>query len=265
MTKIPANNLIALFQRMYREHWPYIWGKAEEGCVDCSGAFVYAYRQHGLTISHGSNAIARRYVVKLLPVSEAKPGMAAFKLRKKGAASWALPESYWEGHGGYNGDLNDYYHIGLVDEGGQFVLNAQGTIAGFTRTKLNTWHRVGYLKAVDYDEKEMTPMQNMEVWSENGGTVRVREKPNGKEITALKPGTIVQAGEDQNGWREIVFGDEGGYMMSKFLREVADTPAAETPAAFVKTLTTEQFNHLCEMRDRMEKDLEYLKTIVGCG
>ena len=42
---ISAKELIKQFQTMYREHWAYIWGKAEKGCVDCSGAFVYAFRQ----------------------------------------------------------------------------------------------------------------------------------------------------------------------------------------------------------------------------
>ena len=41
---IPVHKLIALFQRMYREHWAYKWGSASQGCVDCAGAFVWAYR-----------------------------------------------------------------------------------------------------------------------------------------------------------------------------------------------------------------------------
>ena len=45
MTIIQANDLIALFKRMAREHWRYEWGKAKEGAVDCSGAFVYAFNK----------------------------------------------------------------------------------------------------------------------------------------------------------------------------------------------------------------------------
>ena len=51
MTIIQANDLIALFKRMAREHWRYEWGKAKEGAVDCSGAFVYAFKElGGLTV-----------------------------------------------------------------------------------------------------------------------------------------------------------------------------------------------------------------------
>ena len=41
---------------------------------DCSGAFARAYKAHGPSIYHGSNRIAREYVVELLPPSAAKPG-----------------------------------------------------------------------------------------------------------------------------------------------------------------------------------------------
>lgn len=78
MTKIPASSLIDLFERMYVERWSYVLGSAKTGEVDCSGAFVWAYKQFDLSIAHGSNAIARSYVEGLLPVSEARPGMAAF-------------------------------------------------------------------------------------------------------------------------------------------------------------------------------------------
>ena len=68
---------------MYEEHWLYEPGAARYGCVDCSGAFSYAFQISGSRIAHGSNSIARNYIVgKLLPISKAEPGMAAFKLRE---------------------------------------------------------------------------------------------------------------------------------------------------------------------------------------
>jgi hypothetical protein len=70
---IPVDGLIALFNRMYREKWEYKWGAAQTGCVDCAGAFVWAYRQYGQSIYHGSNRIARRYIMELLPISQARP------------------------------------------------------------------------------------------------------------------------------------------------------------------------------------------------
>ena len=236
MAKIPASGLIKCFQKMYDEHWKYEWGAARDGCVDCSGALVYAYRQYGLSIAHGSNAIARSYVDSLLPISQAKPGMAAFKIKRPGEQGYALPDRYKS-----SPDKNDYYHVGVVDTDGKHVLNAQGTKAGFTRTPLSKWGCVGALKAVSYGGE--TKMEMYVVTAENGLPVRVRDNPNGKTIERLKVGTMVEAGEpDQEGWQEIRYnGDHTGYMMAKFLRRADDGV----------TITIEQYEKLCQARDML--------------
>lgn len=202
MGKIPVRELIAIFQRMYTEHWAYKSNAAQTGCVDCSGAFVWAYKQFGASIAHGSNAIARSYVLALLPVSEAQPGMAAFKIRRPGDEKYALPAKYQPGGSAYNGDLNDYYHIGLVDTDARYVLNAQSTATGFQRSKIaQNWACVGYLKAVDYgDEKtngDEEPMMNpMIVYAESGKTVFLRRQAStdSSYIARVPVGTEVLAG-----------------------------------------------------------------------
>lgn len=267
MSKIPANKLISLFRRMYDEHWQYVLGAAREGCVDCSGAFVWAYRQFGQSIAHGSNAIARNYVRGLLPVSQAVPGMAAFKYYPPGHPKWNLPEKYRKGGACYNGDLNDYYHIGLVDETGKYVLNAQGTKAGFTRTPLKNWSCVGYLKAVDYNDtpsREGNTMQ-MTVTSANGEPVRVRQQPStsAETVARLHVGQTVEAGEDTNGWRHIQWDGKSGYMMSKFLTSQAGS--ADSAPAFVRTLSTTEFTQLCDLRDHLADGVKLLRSIVGEG
>ena len=145
------NELMKVFETMLSEHWKYTAGAAEKGNVDCSGAFVYAYKQFGKSIYHGSNRIARVEVVELLPISEAKPGMAAFKTRNPGDSRYNLPSSYQKGAKYYNGDLRDFYHIGLVSERGT-VLNAQSSATGFVESKIDSWTCVAYLKQVDYGD-----------------------------------------------------------------------------------------------------------------
>lgn len=218
MAKIPRDGIISIFQRMYSEHWQYVWGAAKDGCVDCSGAFVYAYSKYGQSIAHGSNAIARRYVVKLMPISYAKPGMAAFKARKPGASGYDLPDSY-KG----SGDQTDYYHIGLVDEDGQHVLNAQGESAGFTRTLIGKWAYVAELKAVDYNENPApapAPVVSGEavVTASSGSKVNVRAKPSGAKQDALPIGAVVTVLETKDGWSLIDYHQQG-WMMSKYLKE----------------------------------------------
>lgn len=226
--------------------------------MDCSGAFVWAYQQFGKSIAHGSNSIAREYVVEILPISQARPGMAAFKAREPGDKGYDLPDRFKN-----SADKRDYYHIGLVNDTATHVLNAQGTQAGFTRTKINTWKYCGYLKAVDYnggDEK----MERYMVTAANGDPVRVRRSPstNSEILESLAVGTEVMAGDDVNGWRQITYGRDGaGYMMSKFLKRIE----SEEGAAYVKTLTPEEYNLLCEARDKIEEALTTLKAIVGVG
>lgn len=197
---IIVNDILSIFGKMLSEGWGYIpnssgeiWTQEKQNkstnnlvnkygqrwighrVADCSGAFVYAYKQHGLNIYHGSNRIAREYVIELLPPSMAKPGMAAFKGRNPGTQYYDLPNEYKPGGKHYNGDTVDYYHIGLVDRDGVNVINAQSTQKGVKRTKLSDgWCAVGYLKSVIYEEANNTigdkPMSNIAtIKSPDGG------------------------------------------------------------------------------------------------
>ena len=254
--QIPVQQLIALFRRMYDEHWRYVWGKAETGCVDCSGAFVWAYRQFGKTIAHGSNTIARQYVAELLPVSAASPGMAAFKKLSPGANGYSLPEKFRPGGAAYNGDLGDYYHIGLVDETGRYVLNAQGTQAGFTRTKISKWACVGKLKAVQYDKnEEAKPMQDYIVTAPNGGLVNLRENPNERAaiLTRVRSGEKVQAvALDDPDWMRVDYAGKIGYMMSRYL-----VPASES---YHGSITLNQSDV-----EKAQQAIQTLASILGGG
>ena len=235
--KITQEQIVADFQLMYKYHVPYKWGTHEwhlvdgnvVGSVDCSGAFVWAYEQHGLRIYNGSNRIARVYADNLTPVREAKlvPGMAAFKCHKPGEDGYDLPDSYKKGGVNYNGDLNDYYHIGLLDTDTNYVLNAQSTKTGFVRSKLmQNWTHVATLKAVDYEGGggggQLTPMK---VVAEKGDTVNLRKSASTSSgiVTTVPVGSIVQAGPESNGWRYVTYQTYSGYMMSKFLEEVRDS------------------------------------------
>lgn len=260
--RILVSDLISDFQTMLKERWAY-GAETKYGQVDCSGAFVWSYSQHGHSIYHGGNRIARTEIVELIPIADAKivPGMAAFKRRKPGESGYALPSGYQPGGAHYNGDLNDYYHIGLVDEDTTRVLNAQSAATGFVASDIGKgWSHVAYLKQVDYngtdvkqevhdpvvdagnstdanDKPAPTPStKTAYVTSENGKAVKMREKPsescrNWKE---LKVGTVVTIrGNASNGWTPISYGGKNWYMMSKFLTSdiVEDGPTVSEDAA----------------------------------
>lgn len=114
---IDVDRLLDLFERMEREHWAYEPGAAREGCVDCSGAFVWAYKQLGASVEHGSNSIYHLRVGQVVSVAQAKPGYAVFKMR-----AWREED---RGNRWYGESPGDCYHIGLMGRNGK-VLNAQG-------------------------------------------------------------------------------------------------------------------------------------------
>lgn len=241
---IPYKELIGCFQTMLDNDWGYIpatagelWTQAKQNTTknqmaqrygqkwvghrvaDCSGAFVYAYKLHGLSIYHGSNRIAREYVVELLPPEKAQAGMAAFKFYPQGSKGWNLPSEYRHGGAHYNGDLNDYYHIGTVDLDSNYVINAATTQNGVIRSKLaKGWNAVGYLKAVSYQEEHMADV--MYVTAPSGKNVNMRKSASTtSEIVAKVPvGDQVNViGVASNGWTNISWKTKKGWMMTRFL------------------------------------------------
>lgn len=155
---ITASELVSLFRVMWAGDWEYVWGGASKGKVDCSGAIVYAYKQYGQKIYHGSNRMARVHVERLIPIDEALrdglvvPGMAAFRSHEPGSSKHSISAQYKEGGSYYNGDLRDYYHVGIVDTDTEWVLNAAGTSNDFERHPLReNWSHVAKLLEVDYD------------------------------------------------------------------------------------------------------------------
>lgn len=228
MAKIPVGGLIDQFEKMTSENWPYKSpGSNDRNGIDCSGAFVYAYKQYGKSIYHGSNRIARTEVVELLPIGSVKlvPGMAAFKHRKPGADYYALPDGYKPGGKYYDGDLNDYYHIGLVGRDGK-ILNARNDRDGFVASPVSQgWSHVAYLTQVEYDQTEESEEPEMAdtsiVRASSGSTVKMRGKPDtgyslywdvpvGSTVTVL-------ARNEPEGWSRISWNGRVGYMLNSFL------------------------------------------------
>lgn len=240
MSKISVASLIADFRRMLAERWAY-GEKTKTGQVDCSGAFVWSYQQHGRSIYHGSNRMARVEVEELIPIGQATvvPGMAAFKRRAPGAPGYDLPSSYKQGGDHYNGDLGDYYHVGLVDEDTSRVLNAQSTSTGFVASPISqNWTHVAHLKQVDYgseatDPVEVTSSATAVIVATSGQTVNLRK-------TASKSAALVERipigqtvnlrGPECDGWYPIRWGKREGWVMAEFIdvsKSAATVPDTE--------------------------------------
>ena len=235
MGKIPVSALIADFQTMLSQRWAY-GADTKRGQVDCSGAFVWAYKQYNHDIYHGSNRIARVEVEELIPINMATivPGMAAFKRRAPGENGYALPSGYQPGGDHYNGDLNDYYHVGLVDEDTARVLNAQSAATGFVASPIDKgWSHVGYLKQVDYERASpVSPVAPASpptaeqpatafTTAPSGGTVNLRAAASlsAKLIDRIPIGQAVTLrGPESGGWYPVRWGKKEGYVKADYLR-----------------------------------------------
>ena len=228
---IRSSELIAEFRRMAAERWAYAWGAARDGCVDCSGAFVVAFRRlNGKRLPHGSNSLYRTCIGK--PSKTPRAGYAAFKIRQDGRE----PERF-RGDG-----IGNVYHIGLVDADGAHVLNAKSEKAGFCRDSAAGWVCFAPLNGVRYEEEENESMkdgEHQESGQTSGNTAerkaRVRTKGGhlhlrrgrglGYASLALIPnGTQVRvtAEADGSGWAGVQWGTLSGYVKASYLETEAD-------------------------------------------
>lgn len=151
---IAASELVRLFRVALDERWGYVWGTAGQvwtqakqdaatrdmtvrygsrwvgrKVADCSGLFVWAYKQHDHKIYHGSNTIYNKYTSKtgaLYGEVEILPGTAVFQV-----------------------DGGRRTHIGLYVGDGA-VIEARGTKTGVIESDLSEWDEWGLLADVDY-------------------------------------------------------------------------------------------------------------------
>ncbi len=229
---IPVDKLVEVFHSMLG--WPYVTpGYNNSRGVDCSGAFVYAYKQFGERIYHGSNRIIRVYchdVKTVTSVSQLKVGMAIFKSR---ADLSKMKAEYKPGGRYYDAELpNDYYHMGLVVSVSPLkIINATPPRVRVD-TDLSKWCCAGYLNAVDYaggdssapapgPEPGIDPAgKTATVVAEQGATVNLRREPTKRSVVLVrvplgKSVDVLEKTSDE--WWRVRYERYTGYMMREFL------------------------------------------------
>lgn len=206
---VKASDLVREFKRMVG--WAYEWGAAREGCVDCSGAFAYAYKQLGGYMYHGSNTMWRKYTTIKGKRAEMTllPGMAVFKWKKDGG-----PDS--EG---------DFYHVGCYIGDGK-VIEAQSKATGCVVSDVSKWPYAAQLTKTVYDLQEgeaevMTVECRAKVVTESG-KLNLRTAPNGSVITRIPRNEEIDviAWNAADGWAFVVYSGTQGYASKDFLERV---------------------------------------------
>lgn len=122
---------------------------------DCQ-AFVEATLQSAGGGRHdwsGSNHMFRSACSLTSAITtEPEVGALLFKARAPGEAKYNLPARYKKGGDRYNGDLNDYYHVGIYLGNGMVAHSTTASGIDGTRvdTSLSSWGYYGLCWYVDY-------------------------------------------------------------------------------------------------------------------
>lgn len=227
-------------------------GDGSDGTCDCIGLIIGAIRRMGLkwTGIHGTNWTARCGSVKFRAITsenDLELGDIVMKARKPGDSKYNLPDRYKKGGKYYNGDLTDYYHVGVVTS--LEPLNITHMSSKMTvDKKLGQWkyamrvktlvdagaYKIPELPDVDlptqpviYIPPEETPHkgQKAKVVAPSGRYVKMRAEPSQKcklyeEVPVGAIVTIEQPGET---WAKISYGKrKNWYMMAKFLEIIGE-------------------------------------------
>ena len=232
-------------------------GKGTDGTCDCIGLWIGALERMGIKWPgiHGSNYAARYQTENLRPITSAadlEEGDMVYKACEKGSTKhkWDLPKRYHKGNAYYNGDLRDYYHVGVVTKLNPLRITPLNlNITHMTSpcmkvdTKINQnsnspWNyhgkcklllkRVGMPVSPSSDQiKEPVPTTGSEaiVVANSGSTVFMRQYPDkkcptwvrvklGEKVTIVEPGEV---------WAKINYGRyKGWYMMAQYLDVIGD-------------------------------------------
>lgn len=217
-------------------------GDGSDGTCDCIGLIIGAIRRMGLKWIgiHGSNYAARKATVNLKKISSESDlslGDIVYKAYEKGHARWALSKypRYLPGGKYYNGDMKDYYHVGVVTSVNPLRITHMTSPSMKVDFKLGTWSYYGKAKPL-VDKAGGTPVQPVSpttptagtyavVVSANGSPVKMRMYPSTACATwdKLPVGTKVKIAEPGESWAKIDYGKrEGWYMMAKYLDIIGD-------------------------------------------
>lgn len=209
------------------------------GLCDCIGLIIGALRRMGFkwTGIHGSNYAARKALVELKKIQNSRDlevGDWVFKARNPEDPKYDLPSRYKKGGAYYNGDLKDYYHVGVVTRVNPLEITHMTSPTVKVDTSLGKWEYYGKGKLLQNSgiiipgptepiikEPLATEGAKAIVTAASGRYVKMRQQPSVKcglyeEIPVGAVVTLEAPGEE---WAKVSYGRrKGWYMMAKFLK-----------------------------------------------
>jgi hypothetical protein len=236
--KVAVAVFIAMVMKFVQARPKYKLGCRGFDFCDCIGMVIGALRKAGLVWQgiHGSNYAARYRlqggIRHVRDVSDLQVGYLVFKGNTNPATA-KLPNRYKPGESMYNGDLTDYYHVGVVTSINPLVISHMTSPTVKQDRRLGDWQYYGLCQYIDYatpaPEPQPTPVYpTATVYAPTGKTVNLR-KGAGKNygvIERVPIGEIVEILTPGLDWCRVQYRRNVGYMMTQFLVQSTGKEAA---------------------------------------
>ena len=253
-------------QQIAREYPVYrSGGTGDDGTCDCVGLIMGAmYRcGHGQYALHGSNYFVRNQtsgLIRISSVNDCFPGMIVYKARDANNSGYSLPDRYRPGGQYCNGDLKDYYHVGVVTSTAPFCIShctSSNAVNGITTdSKPGTWCYGGLVNGVDYNDQEEKKMnESAVVFAANGKPVNLRKERSADAdiITRIPVGEKVSVTGAEGNWASVEWNGLRGYMMTNFL-QYTEEPGKNADVAAL----TEMIEQISQKLDALQESVDKL-------
>lgn len=216
-----------------------VGGTGYDGTCDCVGLVMGAMYRYGVTKFplHSSNYFARKQMLTLDPVESVtlSPGFLVYKARQDRGD---LHYRYKAGGQYYNGDLLDYYHVGVVTRVDPLEITHCTSTAGANGIRVDNtakgWTHAGELKQVDYNNLEEGDFMATKamVKTDDGNPLKMRSDPSKTQpyIAKIPSGDTVTVLASAQGWATVEWRGKHGYCVSDYLfpvGEESDEPMEE--------------------------------------
>lgn len=185
------------------------WGKRWIGkrVADCSGLFVWAFKQLGGYMYHGSNTMFKKYSTSKGKLEKGKRDDG--EQLKIGSAVYKYSAS------------DGYHHVGLYT-GNDTVIQAKGTYYGVVTSNISEWDCWSELIGVNYDcndedEKEKILMKAKVTTTSGSLNLRKEKSTSSQKICSIPNGSIVDVYDNSGDWWRIEYELDQGYAMAKYL------------------------------------------------
>lgn len=226
-------------------------GDGNDGTCDCVGLIMGALgKEYPM---HSSNYFERYEMESIGQIKGNEHHMAlgdlVYKAKTPGDAGYDLHERYQAGGRYHNGDLLDYYHVGVVTSTNPLKIThctSTDSVNGIkSDTSLKGWTHFGQIAGVPVvtegdvqDLIQHSEHDTMIVFSENGKPVNVRERQskNALKIAEIEVGTVVVVIDKTQDWAHITHSGYTGYMMSEFLQEIGNMNQEKEPESVTITI-----------------------------